>query len=105
MRPGLDAILAVNAGSSSLKFALYPQSGREVGAARLSGNIEGLEAGGSPVIKVSGKDGGSTEALEAGEGSPHERALAALESVLDRHARDIRITALPPPLRPLRQPP
>jgi len=94
MRSGLDAILAVNAGSSSLKFALYPQNGREIGAARLSGNIEGLEAGGSPVIKISGKDGNSTETLEAGEGSPHERALVALEAVLDKHAHGIRVNAI-----------
>jgi len=89
-----DAILAVNAGSSSLKFALYPQNGREIGAARLSGNIEGLEAGGSPTIKLSGKDGSSTEALGSGEGESFPRALAALEAVLARHAGGIRITAI-----------
>lgn len=94
MRPGLNAILAVNAGSSSLKFALYPQNGHEISAAPLSGNIEGLEAGGSPVIKISSKDGSSTETLEAGDGSPHERALVALEAVLNRHAQGIRITAI-----------
>lgn len=94
MKSGLDAILAVNAGSSSLKFALYPQNGHEIGAARLSGNIEGLEAGGSPVIKISGKDGSRTETLEAGAGTPHERALVALEAVLQRHAEGIRVTAI-----------
>lgn len=46
-----DAILAVNAGSSSLKFALYPQNGTDIGAAPLSGNIEGLEPGGSPLVR------------------------------------------------------
>lgn len=89
-----DAILAVNAGSSSLKFALYPQSGRDIGASRLSGNIEGLEAGGTPLVKISGKDGNSSETLDAGAGTPHERALEALQSVLDRHAKGIRITAV-----------
>lgn len=40
------AILAVNAGSSSLKFALYTQPGlSHVAAPIFSGNIEGLEAG------------------------------------------------------------
>ncbi|OWW19500.1 acetate/propionate family kinase [Noviherbaspirillum denitrificans] len=94
MSTAQNAILAVNAGSSSLKFALYPQNGTEIGAAPLSGNIEGLEAGGSPLVKVSSKDGNSTEKLEAGEGTPHERALSALRSVLERHAQGIRITAV-----------
>jgi acetate kinase len=89
-----DAILAVNAGSSSLKFALYPQNGNEIGAAPLSGNIEGLEHGGTPLVKISSKDGSTTETLDAGEGTPHERALAALHTVLDRHAKGIRITAV-----------
>lgn len=42
------AILSVNAGSSSLKFALYPLSGGEVQTQILSGLIEGLEPGGAP---------------------------------------------------------
>lgn len=89
-----DAILAVNAGSSSLKFALYPQNGVEIGAAPLSGNIEGLEAGGSPLVKIASADGNSSEQLDAGNGTPHERALAALHAVLERHARGIRVTAV-----------
>ncbi|RZI42049.1 acetate/propionate family kinase [Herbaspirillum sp. HC18] len=89
-----DAILAVNAGSSSLKFALYPQNGRTIGAARLSGNIEGLEAGGKPVVKVSGKDGSSSEALSSGEGDSFQRALAALNRVLAREAGGVKITAV-----------
>ncbi|HJV88624.1 MAG TPA: acetate/propionate family kinase [Noviherbaspirillum sp.] len=94
MSDSLDAILAVNAGSSSLKFALYPQHGREIGAARFSGNIEGLEAGGAPVVKVSGKDGSTIHTLEPGDGCPHDRALTALDLVLKQHAEGIRITAI-----------
>jgi acetate kinase len=37
------SILSVNAGSSSLKFALYPIESDSLGDALLSGNIEGLE--------------------------------------------------------------
>lgn len=45
------AILAVNAGSSTLKFALYPlRHDGGVGAAVLVGNIEGLEAKGHAVL-------------------------------------------------------
>jgi acetate kinase len=42
------SILSVNAGSSSLKFALYPIEGGQVTAAHLSGSIEGLEPAGKP---------------------------------------------------------
>ena len=44
------AILAVNAGSSTLKFSLYPLLGAVVQSSLLSGNIQGLEPGGSPVL-------------------------------------------------------
>jgi len=48
------SILSVNAGSSSLKFALYPIHGTGVnagiGEAEVTGNIEGLEPSGHPRI-------------------------------------------------------
>jgi len=48
------SILSVNAGSSSLKFALYPIQGAGVdaciGEAEVTGNIEGLEPSGQPRI-------------------------------------------------------
>lgn len=89
-----DAILAVNAGSSSLKFALYPQDGSEIGAARLSGNIEGLEAGGAPLVKIAGEDTLGGEMLQAGDGTPHDRALIALQAILDRHASELHVKAV-----------
>ena len=46
------AVLSVNAGSSSLKFAIYPCHGDQVDAAGLSGLAEGLEPGGRPVLTV-----------------------------------------------------
>lgn len=42
------AILAVNAGSSSLKFSLHPLEGGRVQPHVLSGCVQGLEPGGSP---------------------------------------------------------
>ncbi|MBS7348920.1 MAG: acetate/propionate family kinase [Comamonas sp.] len=42
------AILAVNAGSSSLKFSLHPVEGGQVLPHTLSGNIQGLEPNGQP---------------------------------------------------------
>ena len=44
------AILAVNAGSSSLKFSMHPLQQGAVLPSVLSGNIEGLEPGGNPVM-------------------------------------------------------
>ncbi|HJV52884.1 MAG TPA: acetate/propionate family kinase [Noviherbaspirillum sp.] len=88
------AILAVNAGSSSLKFALYPHHGIEIGAARLTGNIEGLEPGGAPTIKLSGPDGSVTEPIEVGGEAMFEQALVALEKILARHTGGISISAI-----------
>ncbi len=44
------SILAVNAGSSSLKFALYPVQAHTVSEAEMTGCIEGLEPAGQPRI-------------------------------------------------------
>jgi acetate kinase len=44
------AILAVNAGSSSLKFAVYPVRHGRVLDCVLSGNVQGLEPGGRPEL-------------------------------------------------------
>jgi acetate kinase len=94
LRAGTEAILSVNAGSSSLKFALYPRAGLEISPARLSGNIEGREASGKPVVKLAINGDSSSMALDAGAGTPHERALAALGAVLERHAEGVRISAV-----------
>ena len=55
MSSGIDAsgplVLAVNAGSSSLKFGLYPRQG----AALWTGSYEGLEPGGVPALKLDGQ--------------------------------------------------
>jgi acetate kinase len=52
-----EAVLSVNAGSSSLKFAVYPCAHAHVSAATLSGLIEGLEPGGQPRLSVHLPDG------------------------------------------------
>jgi acetate kinase len=49
------SILSVNAGSSSLKFALYPILGITIGEAQVTGNIEGLEPSGQPRISFCAK--------------------------------------------------
>jgi acetate kinase len=82
------AVLAVNAGSSSLKFAVYPVLGDAVGPAGLSGLAEGLEPGGQPVIRIQAPGqvaARSTLALQTGE-TPFEAALRAVIAAVDREA-------------------
>jgi acetate kinase len=90
-----DHVLTLNAGSSSVKFALYP-AGRPEGAPRLSGIADGLgsrarlrvrDASGSLVA-----DGG----LPGTRGSPatHDDALQATLGLLGEHAPDVRVAAV-----------
>lgn len=93
------AILSINAGSSSLKFALYPladQAGgrallESVGPALLSGEAQGLEPAGRPVLRWQHGDGGGQVDLATGApGQAFDRALQALQAVVagEHPARD-----------------
>lgn len=74
-------LLAVNAGSSSLKFALHPFAGGEIKRALISGNIEGLEPNGKPVM--SWRSGGALRLAELPTGDdPFMDALTALRALL-----------------------
>jgi acetate kinase len=90
-RPDLalsDAVLSVNAGSSSLKFAVYPCARGEVGTAGLSGQAEGLEPGGQPFIKVQPPGApAQRQALTVADGeSPFEAALRAVIAAVEQGA-------------------
>ncbi len=76
------AILAVNAGSSSLKFSLHPCYGDDVGPSVLTGNIQGLEPGGTPEMDWSFNGTPHQQTLTDGAGSSFARALEALRSLL-----------------------
>jgi acetate kinase len=76
------AILAVNAGSSTLKFSVYPTQGGEVQASILSGNIQGLEPGGQATVGWSWQGQSHQQALERGEGSAFASALRHLAGLL-----------------------
>ena len=76
------AILSVNAGSSSLKFAVYPVSSGQVGSALLIGNFEGLEPGGQPVLSWTAAEQKHREALSASAADPFDAALHRLQQVL-----------------------
>ncbi|HEX5805487.1 MAG TPA: acetate/propionate family kinase [Macromonas sp.] len=76
------AILSVNAGSSSLKFGLYPLAGQSIGPASLVGNIEGLQPGGQARLCWRNEAEGD-QALLPGQGMAD--ALAALDNLLQQH--------------------
>lgn len=89
-----ETILSVNAGSSSLKFALYPRVGSQVDAAHITGIIEGLEPNGQPTIKVSDGNKSVSKTLPAAAGNPFDQALAALDATLSEHVGESTITAI-----------
>lgn len=75
------AILAVNAGSSSLKFSVHPVERKQVLPGVLVGNIEGLEPGGQPVMGWTIGGQSQQRALPKGEDSFHQ-ALISLRELL-----------------------
>ena len=74
-------ILAINTGSSSIKFALYHGDAASGLQATLSGLIEGLEPQGQPQLKWH-KQGQKGEAVLAAGADTHTLALAALQQLL-----------------------
>lgn len=84
------AILSVNAGSSSLKFALYPVLGKAVQPALMSGNMQGLEPGGQPTLSWSRDGVAHEQPLPTGAGEPFAAALQGLVDLLAQQ------TGLPP---------
>ena len=89
-------ILAVNAGSSSLKFSLHPIVQDEVGPPSLTGTIEGLEPGGSPQMRWKHNAAAQSKQLSPAQpgddGDPFMRALVGLRVLLTDELN------LPPPL-------
>ena len=67
------AVLSVNAGSSSLKFAVYPLQSQTVGDALLTGTFEGLEPGGQPSLSwtLGGQAHEEVLPVDAGDGFAH----------------------------------
>ncbi len=76
------AILAVNAGSSSLKFSLHPVRADQVQPSVLNGCIEGLEPAGSPEMEWSFAGQRQRQAVTGTGDSSFQRALASLRSLL-----------------------
>ena len=88
------SILAVNAGSSSLKFSLHPLDGGQVAPSVLSGNIEGLEPGGTAQMGWSLNGQSQRRTLAVGDADPFEAALQQLRELLASEARPWPIEAV-----------
>jgi acetate kinase len=76
------SILSVNAGSSSLKFSLYPLAQHQVTAQILTGNIEGLEPGGSPEMRWTFQGQSHNRQLNLGTEQVFAHALSSLRELL-----------------------
>ncbi|OIP18708.1 MAG: acetate kinase [Comamonadaceae bacterium CG2_30_59_20] len=76
------AILSVNAGSSSLKFSLYPLAQGKVLPQLLNGSIEGIEPAGSPEMSWTFQGKNRTRTLNLGSEQIFARALVSLRELL-----------------------
>ena len=76
------SILSVNAGSSSLKFSLYPLVQHQVTPQILTGNIEGLEPGGSPEMRWTFQGQSHSRQLNLGTEQVFAKALSSLRDLL-----------------------
>ncbi len=76
------AILSVNAGSSTLKFSLYPLVNGDVQPQMLSGCIEGLEPGGAPEMRWNFQGQNHAQTLSLGTEHVFANALLSLRDLL-----------------------
>lgn len=76
------AILAVNAGSSSLKFSIHLTQGAQVQGCLMTGSIQGLEPGGTPRLGWSVQGGSTQSRMLAPSSAPFEQALCSLHELL-----------------------
>jgi len=90
------SILSVNAGSSSLKFALYPIAGDGIGEAEVTGNIEGLEPSGQPRISfcAAGQAKESADVAVQPAQDVFDAALNTLKNLLASRFAHLRVQAI-----------
>ena len=76
------AILSVNAGSSTLKFSIYPVDQGVVQPSVLVGSYEGLEPNGAPILKYGYEGELKSIPLECASGDPFACALNQLKELV-----------------------
>ncbi|WP_374243956.1 acetate/propionate family kinase [Zoogloea sp.] len=93
----MKAVLILNAGSSSLKFALFPMTPKLADLPRLSGQVEGI--GAEPLMTAKDTSSGErfTEALSVPAGTDqngqHRLALEFIFEWINRHSPGVEIVA------------
>jgi acetate kinase len=80
------AILAVNAGSSTLKFSIHPLADGQVQPSLLTGSIQGLEPGGAPALAWTVQGVQHQRQLPSGTDHPFQLALDSLGQLLSDDA-------------------
>ena len=85
------AVLVINAGSSSLKFAAFAVSDGDQLALRLRGEIDRIGAAGRCLVRNAG---GSALTDESVQTTGHQDALSQLLDWLDRHAAEFDFAAV-----------
>jgi acetate kinase len=95
------ALLTLNAGSSSIKFALFPIAQTIAFVPALNGEIEGIAAAGSAHLRISDSSGQrladttvATDSDHLAGATPHQIALAAVFDWLREHAANWDIRAV-----------
>ena len=94
-----QAILAVNIGSSSLKFSLHlighGSAGHPIGRARFSGSVQGLEPGGTIFLKHSDQaDQERAAVLPESNEDGLQAALRILKDLIENHDHGMAIAAV-----------
>jgi len=93
----VKAVLILNAGSSSLKFALFPMTPKLADMPRLSGQVEGI--GAEPLMHAKDNNTGErfTEALavppDTDQNGQHRLALEFIFGWINRHSPGVEIVA------------
>ena len=83
----MKAVLVLNAGSSSLKFALFPCAPQLAALPSVSGQIEGI--GATPELSARSADGTRQREAVSGSADPGEQHRAALDHLFDWLARQL----------------
>ena len=90
----MKAVLVLNAGSSSLKFALYPINGELAAKPAVSGQVEGI--GATPEVTLKTADGERVQekvVTQGSQGEQHRDALNHVFGLLARHNPSLSIVA------------
>jgi len=82
-----DALLVLNAGSSSIKFALFPHGANIDRTPALAGQIEGIGTAGQARLEAKDRRGGALEHRVLADCGSHHQAIEFLLRWIDEHAR------------------